>query len=164
MLIMADDGRGGSIKIPSFLISYKDGQYMIDEIHAEHKEHEERMKDKDSRVDEPIPPPPAIDFDNDEKTAEELNKWEENWKRHKRRGNFKRVIITADIDLASKTDGMVAVDMWYANSYELFNSGWDLNKYSQIGFHMTDKAQIVPRLITNRCLKCSPEEKKSKCI
>lgn len=35
MLIMADDGRGRSVKIPSFLIGKEDGQKLITEIHDE---------------------------------------------------------------------------------------------------------------------------------
>ena len=35
MINMVDDGKGASITIPSFLISFRDGQKLIDEIHAE---------------------------------------------------------------------------------------------------------------------------------
>lgn len=35
LLIMADDGRGGSVKIPSFLIGKADGDRIIEEIHEE---------------------------------------------------------------------------------------------------------------------------------
>ena len=35
MINMVDDGKGASITIPSFLISFADGQKLIDEIHAE---------------------------------------------------------------------------------------------------------------------------------
>ena len=58
----------------------------------------------------------------------------------------------------------MAVDLWYANVYELFNSGWDLVRFSEIQWLFKDRVQIAPRLITNRCLKCAPEEKKKKCI
>ena len=34
-IVMADDGLGGSISIPSFLIGYDDGQKLIEEIHRE---------------------------------------------------------------------------------------------------------------------------------
>lgn len=33
LLIMADDGRGGSVKIPSFLIGKSDGKKLETEIH-----------------------------------------------------------------------------------------------------------------------------------
>jgi len=54
------------------------------------------------------------------------------WRRHKERGRGKKVIISAEIDLATKTAGNVDVDMWYANVYELFNSGWDLVRFAEM--------------------------------
>ena len=74
------------------------------------------------------------------------------------------MIIQAEIDLATKTKGVVDVDMWYANVYELFNSGWDLARFAEIQEIFKKAVQIAPRLITNSCKACSAEEKKTLCI
>lgn len=66
--------------------------------------------------------------------------------------------------MATKTSGNVDVDLWYANVYELFNSGWDLVRFAEIQEIFKSKVQIAPRLITNSCKGCSAEEKKSLCI
>lgn len=127
LLIMADDGRGGSVKIPSFLISKSDGKKLENEIH-------ELQKQKD---DNSIPPPPK-NKDELPTTKEELDLW----RRHKEKGRGKRVIISAEIDLATKTDGNVDVDLWYANIYELFNSGWDLVRYAEIQHVFQNRVKI----------------------
>lgn len=54
--------------------------------------------------------------------------------------------------------------MWYANVYELFNSGWDLARFAEIQEIFKKAVQIAPRLITNSCKACSAEEKKTLCI
>ena len=41
-LIMADDGSGSSVKIPSFLIAYSDGQKLIKSIHQSEEIEEEK--------------------------------------------------------------------------------------------------------------------------
>lgn len=44
-LIMADDGSGSSVKIPTFLISYSDGQKLIQAIHHSEEIEEEKKAD-----------------------------------------------------------------------------------------------------------------------
>ena len=44
-LIMADDGSGSSVKIPTFLISYSDGQKLIQSIHHTEEVEEEKKED-----------------------------------------------------------------------------------------------------------------------
>ena len=127
LLIMADDGRGSAVKIPSFLIGHNDGERLKEAIHEE-LEAEEANADGNKRT------------------------WSQ------------KVIVQAEIDLARVTSGVVNVDMWYGNIYELFNSGWDLGRFTEIQQIFEQDVQIHPRLITNQCLSCSREEKKALCV
>lgn len=77
------------------------------------------------------------------RTPEELDAW----RRHKRRGRGKKVIVKAEIDLATKTKEVVNVDMWYGNIYEFYNSEIDMQKYAEIQDIFNHKATITPRLV-----------------
>lgn len=136
---------------------------MIDEIHREHEDFEKAREHPEVPIEADNRPVPQ-NADGSPKSAEDLEKWRENWKRHKKRGNWRRVIISAEIDLATKSSGNINVDLWYANIYELFNSGWDLVRFSEIQFLFKDRVQITPRLITNSCMGCSADEKKKLCV
>ena len=187
LLIMADDGRGSSVKIPSFLIGMGDGDKLKEAIHEEaaweENQKEERKnnggkrgeggrgRDRD-RDEEEKPegeegkegePKPEGEKPEDEEPGPE-DSLAERWKKHKRRGWGQRVIIAAEIDLATKTAGTVNVDLWYANIYELMNSGWDLARFAEIQEIFNKKVQIQPRLITNSCPACTAEERKALCI
>lgn len=72
--------------------------------------------------------------------------------------------MAADIDLATKTSGVVDVDLWYSNVYELYNSGINFARYAEIQDIFENKVKIMPRLLTNKCEDCSAKEKKKTCI
>jgi len=93
---MADDSKGGSISIPSFLISHSDGVKLIDEIHFEMSKEIEDMINKEM---DPNFVPQELDEDDPD---------------------YQKVIIKATIELGAKTSSKIYVDLWYANIYELY--------------------------------------------
>ena len=97
---------------------------MINEIHEEQANKDTEEGEDYDEDEEELPPP--ISPGEAPRTPEEL----ENWRIHKAKGRGRRVIISAEIDLATKSAGNIDVDLWYANLYELFNSGWDLGRYA----------------------------------
>ena len=118
-LIMADDGKGESVNIPTFMVSLYDGMKLKEAIH--HK-------------------PPA---NEDGGHAQKRNK----------------VIIQADIDLITKTDDQIEVDLWYTGAYELKQANIDLAKYSQMQEIFGEKVRFQPRILTTKCnIFCSLTE------
>lgn len=163
-LIMADDGRGSSVTIPSFLISRSDGKKLAAAVH---EWLEEGQGPKGG------PPEGRDPNEGKEGGAGEGPDGEGAWNGRKRGGGGRggghgrwaqRVIIKAEIDLATKTKGTVNTDMWYANIYELYNSGWDLARFAEIQEIFKARVKIHPRLITNSCNKCTDEEKSNLCV
>lgn len=103
-LIMADDGTGHAVKIPSFLIGFNDGSILKESIHETEEE-----KDHDK--------------------THEGHKDGDHWKT---RNN--RVIVQGNINIATKSSNKeeIQADMWYSSIYELYLSDLDLKSYSDI--------------------------------
>lgn len=125
-LVMADDGKGESVNIPTFMVSLLDGQRLKDAIH--------RM-------------PTFEDGQNQDEEGEGRGR-----KRNK-------VIIQADIDLMTKTDSQIDVDLWYTGAYELMQANIDLPKYSMMQEIFTEKVRFHPRILTTECSICSDRTK-----
>jgi len=115
--LMIDDGIGYSVKIPTFMISFYDGDKIksavksdiVAEINSEIvAENPEDFTDEER--DEY-----AIDqVDTSNMTYDEVE-----WT------SGQKVVIKASIELAPKTDGTIYVDLWYTNIYNLFlSSTW----------------------------------------
>ena len=116
---MADDGKGESVYIPTFLISFYDGLKLKEAIH--------HVADPDEDQGEQSP-----------------NKDKKN-----------KVIIQADVDLISKTDDIIQIDLWYSGAYELSQIGLNFEKYSQMQEIFKDQIRFQPRTMTTSCESCS---------
>ena len=114
-MVMADDGKGESVYIATFLISMYDGMKLKEAIH-----HKDIPKSVDAELED-------LDQDEDE---------EEPAKKHN------KVIVQADIDLISKTDDVIQVDLWYSGAYELLQAGIDFAKYSQMQSIFTENIKF----------------------
>lgn len=90
-IVMADDGKGAGVSIPTFLIGQADGQTIKDAIHKEAPEGAARS---------------------------------ERWRN--------MVILQADINMMSKTDKPVRVDLWYSSAAELLRSGLNFEDYARM--------------------------------
>ena len=101
-LIMADDGTGNAVKIPSFLIGYIDGTLLKDAIFETEEIEAE---------------------DHDEKNLT-------NWKKTK--NNRVIVQGNINVATRSNNAEDIRADMWYSSIYELYLSDLDLKAYSDI--------------------------------
>ena len=122
-IIMADDGKGSSVNIPSFLISNSDGMKILDAIGEEWKEisYEEDFE--------------SLPKEGEEVTTAEGEQWENDDYFYEDEVEYKKgqkVIVQAHIDIAEPTSGAVHVDLWYTSIYELFNSGWDFRELAKV--------------------------------
>lgn len=152
LLVMADDGSGNSVKIPSMLIGYTDGQRLKDAIHIQ----EEKAKKHGEFDDE------SADEDHDDESDERGQYRDQNGGR--RDGKGKQVIVQAEISLATKTKGKIDVDLWYTGTYEFLQSGWDLAALAKMQDVFIERINFWPRIVTTRCLYCTPEMKQKMCI
>ena len=91
-LVMADDGMGSSVYIPSFIIKRSDGEILKDAVKT--WEHAKQSADGSARQE--------------------------------------KVVIQADISVASKTKGMIDVDLWYTGAYEFRTAGWDFKDLAEM--------------------------------
>lgn len=125
-LVMADDGMGSSVYIPSFIIKKSDGESL----------------------------------------KKAVTSWEHSKKNHDDSARQKRVVIQADISVATKTKGMIDVDLWYTGAYEFRTAGWDFKDLAEMQDIFSHRIAFEPRAIINRCNKglCSKEEKNTLCI
>ena len=136
-LVMADDGKGESIYIPTFLIGTYDGTKLKEAIHKDHEDHDEHDAARES-------------FTADE-LAEELQHHGKN-----------KVIVQAEISIASKTDD-IGVDLWFAGAYELAQVGLQLEKYAEMQQIFKKHVTFQPRVLTTSCYFCD-ESTKSMCL
>ena len=145
-LVMADDGSGGSVVIPSMLIGTTDGEHLKKSIHEQELKSEKHGNENDEDADE----------DHDDEDTEKESYRDYNGINHKgaRGGRSKQVIVQAEISLATKTRGLIDVDLWYTGTYEFLRSGWDLEAFGQMQDIFTSKVNFQPRIITSRCLYC----------
>lgn len=121
-LVMADDGSGGSVIIPSMLIAYTDGEKMKRAIHEQELKAQKHGTLNDESADEDHDDTVEVeDEDNESKGYRDYN-----GAHPKGQGRGKQVIVQAEISLATKTRGTVDVDLWYTGTYEFLQSGWDL--------------------------------------
>jgi hypothetical protein len=123
-LIMADDGTGNAVKIPSFLIGYIDGTLLKDAIF----ETEEIQAE-----------------DHDEKNLT-------NWKRTK--NNRVIIQGNINVATRSNNAEDIRADMWYSSIYELYLSDLDLKAYSDILLYLQSHIKFQPRMLTYSCLDC----------
>jgi hypothetical protein len=133
-MVMADDGNGESVYIPSFLITMHDGIKIKEEIH----------KTEDILSSNSTSAAGALDSGS---------------RRH--HGYRNKVIIKAQIDLAKQTRGNIEVDLWYSGAYELLNAGIDFNKYAEMTEMFSDQVTFHPRIMTTSCQTCSVTAKKA---
>lgn len=92
-IVMADDGKGESVNIPTFLIGKSDGQKLKDSIH-----HNATVSQDPEQA--------------------RRDKWRNN------------VVIQAELDLMTKTDKQVKVDLWYADVTELYQTHIQMDRYA----------------------------------
>jgi len=152
LLVMADDGQGNSVKIPSMLIGYSDGEKMKSSIHLQ----EEKAKKHGEEDDE------SADEGHDDESADRGGYRDFKGGHHKGKG--KQVIVQAEISLATKTKGKIDVDLWYTGTYEFLQSGWDLGTLAKMQDVFESRINFWPRIITTRCLYCTPDMKQKMCI
>lgn len=107
-LVMADDGTGSSVKIPSFLIRHADGKLLKDAIHKLARNDSKNWHANQTNVDK------------------NSSRYSRGWKYHGSRVGYKnkghQVMLRAKVDFGrdSKSTEVVNVDVWYSNIYELF--------------------------------------------
>jgi hypothetical protein len=63
--------------------------------------------------------------------------------------------------MATKTKGLLQVDLWYTGTYEFMNSGWNLGDLAMLQDYFTERVQFQPRSITTRCLYCAKSTQES---
>lgn len=73
------------------------------------------------------------------------------------------VILQADINMMSKTDQPIRVDLWYSSAAELLHSGIDFEAYAKMQDIFGDQVIFQPRTMTHNCPGCSQEDKDRLC-
>ena len=122
LLVMADDGSGNSVIIPSMLIGWNDGEELKAAIH----EQEDKAKKHGNQDDE------SADEGHDEEENKDGYR-DYNGAKHKGgKGKGKQVIVQAEITLATKTKGKIDVDLWYTGTYEFLQSGWEMSTLAKM--------------------------------
>ena len=152
---MGDDGKGRGVKIPSFLISKKDGQILIDTIHTQHR-NQTRSGNWTHRQH------------GDGRHQRNHSRYSRGWREHGDREGYTRrghqVIIRASINLATKTAKEVSVDIWYSSIYEFLDSSWDMPALAQMQDIFAGKVRFQPRTLTRSCKGCSQRVQDNRCI
>lgn len=144
---MKDDGKGGSIKIPSFLVGKRDGKAIKEAIHemnmpdikkaSNEKKAENEAADALSGDVEIVNIHKSRDFVNDEEADRELH--------YNKSGH--QVMIQAIIGEKLGKRDTVSIDLWYNNAYELYAANWKLKEFAKMQdiFHRHVKVQFQPR-------------------
>jgi hypothetical protein len=149
--VMADDGTGGVVTIPSFLIGGKDGIAIKEAIH-------ESTVDK-IRDDQD-------DWDDSDGEAKKNKRKSRNWaniiadksrSQYQKRGH--QVIMQAVVGGKVASREKVDVELWYTSVYELFQSEWNLTRYSQMQDILKDGVKFQPRTLLRACQNCTEEVK-----
>lgn len=65
--------------------------------------------------------------------------------------NKEKVIVKAEIDLASKMDEPIEVDLWYSSAYEMLNHAWNFQDLAKMGSVFGKSVIFQPRIITYTC-------------
>lgn len=126
-IVMADDGKGESVNIPTFLISMIDGDKLKEVIHS-----------------------------SEEAAAEENTSGKRmDWKN--------MVVMQAELNLMSKTDKPVQVDLWYTGASELYDAKIKLDQYAKMSDLFGNQVKFQPRTMVHTCVYCQPEIKRQ-CI
>ena len=136
---MADDGKGSSIRIPSFLISYSDGKLV--------KDYFQQLRQNRTKEQEHLTP--------------------EGYLHSPRKGH--QVIMQAKIDfgigeMKKNKNEKINVDIWYSTLYELQESRIDFDKLAKMQDIFKDKVIFHPRTYVYGCLWCDQKTKDKNCI
>lgn len=145
---MADDGKGGSIQIPSYLIGKHDGKSLKEAIHEmempEIKKASEDKKKENEALDSLADQHGEIV--NVHKNRDFVNDDEANREEHYKNSGH-QVMIQAVIGGKIGKRDTVNIDLWYNNAYELFAARWKLRDFAKMQdvFHRHVKVQFQPR-------------------
>lgn len=145
---MSDDGTGAHVNIPTFLIGKSSGDKIKAQVHKSEVEgsnstHHRWQTGNHSR---------------------HSRNW---WNRGHRGGYLRRghqVIILADLDFSGKSNSTADVDIWYSSVYELSQTMWDLNKFSQMEDLFQGAVKFQPRIAMTDCRWCSKAIKEKQCV
>ena len=72
--------------------------------------------------------------------------------------------MQATIDLQTKTEGVVEVDIWYSTIYELAKSYIDLDSLATMEDIFNGTVRFQPRVLTRNCQYCSEYTQENLCI
>ena len=79
-----------------------------------------------------------------------------------KRKNF--VIIQGNVDIATKTNKPIELDMWYSSVYELWTSKFNFDDIGKMHRMLGDRIKFQPRTMTFNCDYCDKVTKEKWCI
>jgi hypothetical protein len=134
--VMVSDGTDTGITIPSFLIDKHEGRRVKNHVNGGHP------NDDDG------------EYEETEEEQEDFN------------NVTHPVILQANINLASKSDKNISVDIWYTSIYEfaLQPAMMDLADFAAMQDVFGDKVKFHPRTEIKTCRYCLKDAKEKECI
>ena len=74
------------------------------------------------------------------------------------------VMILGNVDIATKTNNPVELDMWYSSIYELFTNRFNLHDIGKMHLMLNNRINFMPRTMTYNCDFCIKETKEKWCV